>query len=439
MSISSRILKIEKNKFYYTENDFIDIKDTNIPRGSMSFKYHLDIFWKVELFNFDEENKTVRVRVIDYDPKDISNFYNQKQKKPVSSFLFEKFQWSKIEDQLAIRQDSELYQIIDGIPSSNVRYERKSIVEKKVNKSDINSNDNSKFFLEQKKENKIIPLNENFSFSYKNAKFEDGFVRVFFKLKLCSKKEEIKIFNNEIRREYHHVRSYLPKYFKKGKKFNIQLKGNVQSGKLIDYKATSVEIESINENVFSMIKTLIESKIPDTVDVEKVDKNILSVGELMEVSKLNVSIKELLNKEPENILYSIINRKQIKNKNQLEYLAGFKQQGNYQLRFTLKPQFGFLFYIESDKKNHFCLELLNSHATYVWSFNSKYNFFNKLDDIDNIINYIQIHGRNKYKQFVKNEYDSDLLFSKISHKNKLSKSKDGFIEWKNKLEQILTM
>lgn len=441
MTISTKILRIKDGRFYYTENDSIDIKDTNIPKGKLSFSYGRDIFWEVELLNYDIESKTISVRVLDYSPKNVSNFYKQKQKKPLKSFLFEKFEWTKIEPQLSFYQTSALSDIMEGIPSLGIRDNENSEIEERLKNSDINLYVDSE--LTNEKENigfieiQTVKINEEFSFYYKNANFKDGFVCVDFKPKVCSKKEEIKIFNNNILREYHYIKNYFPKYFKKGKKFKVQLNGEAQFGKLIDYEATSDEIQSINENVISSVRNLIEVELFDTVDTGKIDKNIFSIEELIEASDLNITIKDSINKEPQKLLYSIIEIKDVRNKKQLEYLAGFKQKENYQLRFTLKPLFGFLFYVESGNKNHFCWELLNSHATYIWSFDSKYSFFEKLNDIDNIINYIKINGREKYKQMTRNEGVYNFSFSTLYHKNKLNKFNDGFVGWKNELEKII--
>lgn len=441
MTISTKILRIKDGKFYYTENDFIDIKNTNIPHGKMSFSYGRDIFWEVELFDFDDKTKTVRVRVLDYSPENVENYYTQKQKKLVEYFQFEKFQWTKLEPQLCSYQMSALSDIADGIPNLNIRNNENLEIEERFKDSDKNLTEDYEFSANNENfrfiENQIIRIDEEFSFFFKNANFKNGFVSVDFKPKLCSKKEEIKIFNKNILREYHYVKNYFPKYFKKGKKFKVQLSGEIQFGKLINYEATSEEIQSIDEDVISTVRNLIEVEIFDSVDTEKLDKSVLSIEELIEESELNSTIKESINKEPQKILHSIFKIKDVKNKKQLEYLAGFKQKSNYQLRFTLKPLFGFLFYVESGRQNHFCWELLNSHATYIWSFDSKLDFSEKLNDIDNIINYIKINGRKKYKQLEKSEHENNLSFSTVYHKNKSTKFKDGFVEWKNDLEEIM--
>ncbi|WP_339711717.1 hypothetical protein [Cyclobacterium amurskyense] len=431
MAIPTKILRIKDGKFYYTKIDSIDIRETNIPNG-INFSYGREIFWEVELFNFNKDTKEVSVRVLDYFPENILNFFKQKQKREVKSFRFEKFEWSKIEHQLSSYPRGQLSDIMVGLPNIENRNKELSEIEERFNKSNFNLKEIDDFI-----ENQGVTINEKFSIYYKNAVFKDGLVSVNFKPKLCSKKEEIKILNSKILCEYDYIKNYFPKYFKKGKKFIVQLNGEVQLGKLIKYEASSKEIEIINENVISTVRNIIDVELFDTVETGNIGKSILSVENLIDVSNFDPNIKKCFVRDPQNLLNSIIKIKDVKNKKQLEYLAGLKQDENYQLRFTLKPLFGFLFYVEGHNGNHFCWELLNSHATYIWSFDSKYAFFEILNEIDNIINYIRINGRKKYKELVKIESENKFLFSTLYHKKKLTKNKDGFVEWKNDLEKII--
>ena len=432
MAIPTKILRIKDGKFYYTKIDSIDIRETNIPNG-INFSYGREIFWEVELFNFNKDTKEVSVRVLDYFPENILNFFKQKQKREVKSFRFEKFEWSKIEHQLSSYPRGQLSDIMVGLPNIENRNKELSEIEERFNKSKFNLKEIDDFI-----ENQGVTINEKFSIYYKNAVFKDGLVSVNFKPKLCSKKEEIKILNSKILCEYDYIKNYFPKYFKKGKKFIVQLNGEVQLGKLIKYEASSKEIEIINENVISTVRNIIDVELFDTVETGNIGKSILSVENLIDVSNFDPNIKKCFVRDPQNLLNSIIKIKDVKNKKQLEYLAGLKQDENYQLRFTLKPLFGFLFYVEGHNGNHFCWELLNSHATYIWSFDSKYAFFEILNEIDNIINYIRINGRKKYKEFhFKPPEKNKFLFSTLYHKKKLTKNKDGFVEWKNDLEKII--
>ena len=60
----------------------------------------------------------------------------------------------------------------------------------------------------------------------------------------------------------------------------------------------------------------------------------------------------------------------LKNQKQLMYLSGAIQSGTDKIRFTLEPKFGFLFTFNKDGVNHYCWELLQSHASYIWTINN---------------------------------------------------------------------
>lgn len=440
MSDSKRILKIKNKRFYFTENDFINIENTNIPSGSMYFKYKFDIYWEVELSDYDQESKSIRVKVIDYNPIEISNFVNQKQKRALRKIHFEKFDWLKIEPQLFSYTECQLIDIIFNHPIYGNQNEINPLPDN-INNDGIVANSLIKKRIEEdlidERKKSIIQINEIFSYSYKNAEFKNGFVRVKYKHTLISKKIEIDITNNFIRSEFNNIKNYFPKHFNNGKKIIVQIKGEICFGQLIGYSATSEEIQSINEDVISKIKDLVTIDLFEHIPEEITDKSIHSVEGIFEKSKLEKPVKDFIKKDPTELLGTYLKIKKVKNKKQLEYLSGYKQKGNYQIKFTIKPFFGFLFYIESSKNNNFCWELLNSHATYVWSFNNQLDSNDKLNQIDNIINYIIKNGREKYKKLLKTNPHPDITFNLVSHKNKKNQNGDNFVEWKNKIEKIL--
>jgi len=101
---------------------------------------------------------------------------------------------------------------------------------------------------------------------------------------------------------------------------------------------------------------------------------------------------------------------------QLAYLAGTKQSQNHKLRYTLNPNFGFLFLIEGAKNKHFVWELLNSHATYIWSIDKSVKEIKlQFKRVESIINMIRTSGRGNYKRaFRNNHQDNDLVFRVIN-------------------------
>ncbi len=133
----------------------------------------------------------------------------------------------------------------------------------------------------------------------------------------------------------------------------------------------------------------------------------------------------------QSLLKDILELKGIRNRKQLEYLAGKLHSKDEPIRFTLNPNFGFLFWVKGEKMHHFIWELLNSHATYMWSID-KDRFGKKklLEKIDEIINFIRNNGRTQY---LNNSEGDDFIFSRIIHDG--SALKDSFPKWRVRVNE----
>lgn len=105
------------------------------------------------------------------------------------------------------------------------------------------------------------------------------------------------------------------------------------------------------------------------------------------------------------------------------------------LRFTLSPQFGFLFHVEGEEMDHFIWELLNTHATYIWSMEKRgMALGKKFKLLEREINFIRDHGG---KAFLNNEKSSEFVFSKVNHEHSGSDLIDGFPKWKMRVNEKL--
>jgi hypothetical protein len=123
----------------------------------------------------------------------------------------------------------------------------------------------------------------------------------------------------------------------------------------------------------------------------------------------------------------------------LQYLAGLKQDAHYQVHITLQPGFGCVFLIQGATKNHFCWELLNSHATYLWTFDKRADFLpDALAKLERIIQVIRDHGRERYKQAYRDTaFDDIFVFQQIIHRKSDSQVVDPFPFWRQRLEEKL--
>lgn len=223
------------------------------------------------------------------------------------------------------------------------------------------------------------------------------------------------------------------------RKFRVNATITTTGGEVISVTATAPQIAMINEVLVDSIKyqrTLSLTKSPKLPDI---DKSLFTAEDIFNTGESDDVEGNVFRQDEKDILQFLITHHNTRNKKQLEYLSGYKQSANFRIRFTLHPNFGFLFLIEGRENNHFVWELLNTHATYVWSIGkSERDIELQYRRVEDIINTIRNTGREQYKRAYKNNHhDSDLVFCSIEHDDITSSFVDGFVKWKHKLNEKL--
>ena len=84
--------------------------------------------------------------------------------------------------------------------------------------------------------------------------------------------------------------------------------------------------------------------------------------------------------------------------------------------------------------HHFIWELLDSHATYIWSMPHT-PFREASQNIENEISSINQIGRSQYKAHFQNR--PDLFFNTVIHKKANSSYEDYFPRWRHIVESLL--
>ncbi|MBE7686451.1 hypothetical protein F7647_10365 [Tenacibaculum piscium] len=281
-------------------------------------------------------------------------------------------------------------------------------------------------------EDKIQILDFEFSEYFENSTFHLGYVSFNKKFDNLISTIEIKIYNENILPEYDYIKNYFSNHFDNGI-FNISTKIEIKNQEILSVNSSSKEIEAINNQIIDSIKEQRILKTIDLIDDIENEKNTFTADEIL--SKVDNSIN-IFKQTEEELINLILDLKNPRNKKQLVYLASKKHNPTEKIRFTLKPLFGFIFFIEGKENNHICWELLNSHATYLWTFKKTIPTSLIIEESEININTIKQIGRQKYrKQVKKNELETNAKFSVINHSK--SKQKEEFNLWKNKLESKL--
>lgn len=444
------IIKVDNKGIYLSPNLIVPIQQSNIPFEHCKFRTHEEIFWKVELIEFNDVTLCWKMKVLDYSVSDTNNFERQKSTKIVERIAFEKFNWIKFEEHLSSYQKIKLLDVLDNhdtdrffkeVPKKNIilsDYERdfsKEIPENIPTHTALHK------FPESPKEIEPIikTLRIEFYVYFTEAHFTLGYVSFSKNIKDINQRVNFKILNDFLLPEFENIKSWFAKILKT-KKIKVNASITTSNEKVIETTATSPQIEMINAELIDSIKYQRTFALTKPARISEVDKSLFSTDEIFGNMDSDDLEGNVFRQNENEVLSFLIDNYKTRNRKQLEYLSGSKQSKNYKLRFTLHPNFGFLFFIEGQENNHFVWELLNSHATYIWSIDKSVKEIElQYKRIELSINIIRDNGRIQYKRsYRQNHHDNDLVFSIIEHDDISSNLIEGFVKWKHKLNEKIT-
>lgn len=445
-----RLIKISKNRIFLTPEYSLGLSQTNLNGDHLSFRNFEDIYFEIEILNYDKVSQAILIEITDYQPENIQSFQDQKAKAKVLFINFKPLRWQHLERHLSSYTKSILLKknIIFDDTSSSVEepnektllrlsrsIEGKNIISSKKLYPDYYQNE-----LEtEQREPCLEKITEKAKIYFKEVEFSLGFVSFLYKSKILNETYNLKIENHHLLPEFNAIKSYFPRVFGGQQKFSIIINFILTDKLVTDIITNSPEIESIDENIIKAIKRDQVLNLTSTPLRKSVDKSLFTSEDIFDSFEDKLENGNIFKQSGEDILNSLIKIKNIRNEKHLQFLSGTKHSVKQKLRFTLKPLFGFVFFIEGETKNHYCWELLNSHATYLWSFQkSESDVIYQFKRVNQTINIIRDIGRGAYKtNYKNNKVDSDLSFCTIEHIDINSTFKDGFAEWQHRLNERL--
>lgn len=385
----------------------MDWTASNLPAADFSIHPAQEFFWKVDLISFDKEHQHLTLKVIDYYPSNIDSFKTQKLKSEIKSIEFARLDWYYLAGFLSTYKKLKLLPFIE---------------------------DSVEIYVpERSKKN----FHYEIKVAFKEIKFEPGKITFWTELPALSEPVEVQIFNPHVLPEFEFIKGYFANAL--GKKsitvfIDLQMTGN-RVGYL---SANSVEIDAIDENLVGTLKNTRVLGLQKSPKVVVVDKHLFTADELFD-QYYDEPDSNLFHQIPIDILRNLSSLGVVRNCKQLEYLAGRKQLNDQKIMVTLAPNFGFLFITSSGHKNHFIWELINSHATYIWSFDEHLDSTGRqMKIVEEIIGMIREQGRDRYKSYYQSHL-TDLVyaFNVVIHRHADLSVVDPFPGWKHRLEEIL--
>ena len=362
---------------------------------------------------FDKTTKKLKVEIIDYNYSDLSSFLNQKPKQEIKQLEFGNFNWIFLEPQLSSYQQSKFRNQLTNIGDKSCEHKPKQ----ETKKNTINSNKNSTVEAsnsENKQEPIITKFEENFAVDFNDSVFMLGYVRFSKYIKKLNQTLDFKITNENILSEFDNIKYWFSKKLKT-KKFRVIATFTLIDNQLTEFSTTSIDIDNIDQNLIEGVKIQRTLEIAKSIRPQEIDKALFTSDDLYSLDKTNDLEGNVFKQTEKDILEMLIDKCNVRNKRELTYLSGSKQSLNYRIRFTNHPNFGFIFLAEGELNNHFIWELLNSHATYIWTIEkSKREIELQYKRIEATINLILDCGREKYKRAYKTTHqDDDLILNVI--------------------------
>ena len=431
------IIKIQNDRILFNPQLSIGIDHTNIPYKYLTFRTNQDIYWKVEMLEYLSSEKCLKVKILDYYATDVVSFTNQPAKSEIKRLVFVgKYDWSKLYPLLISYTRSKFVNLLYNIDiDPALKIENEGLNNRPIEKAE------SIIFkpFEHSTEPVVSVITDDFWVEFNEAQFMLGYITFKKYIKRIRKNIDFKIPNDHILAEFGNIKYWFSKRLKT-KKFHVKVSVRIIDNEVKETNATSNEIDLITPELIDSIKYLRTIALTKAPKENNLDKSLFTAEDIFSQIDTDDMEGNVFIQTEEDILNFLIEKVNVRNKKELAYLSGKKQSENHPIRYTLHPNFGFLFLIEGVENNHFVWELLNSNATYIWTIDKSDNDIKlQFKRIENIINTVRTNGREKYKNAYKNTHqDNDLIFRVINHKDIGSDLVDEFPRWKNKLNEQLT-
>lgn len=430
------ILKIHEDKVWFNEEEFLSFSQTNIPYKHLIFKKVSPIYWLAEQENFVNNEKLV-LTVSNYQLEDYSTFSQQRPKKKIKAIEFGKFDWSQLEHQLSFYKKSAFLDQLIGEEINTEPIEVFNEAETPFGKA-ISEEQFKKEFLSKQTPSEKTDITHQFTVDFSSVKIKLGHLEFYKYVPNLDESFCFVIFNDNLLPEFDYVKYWFSKSLKL-KKLKVTATFYYINGELDHFSCISKDVDRINQTLIEGVKVQRTLSLIRKVNPPEMDQSLFTAEDIFEKEK-DDSIGNVFAQTEKEILETLLEFKNIRNRKELSYLSGKIHSSAQKLRFTNTPYFGFIFYHKGEINHHFLWELLNSHATYIWSMDqSKLPIHLAYKRIERSINSILENGRDTYKRAYKHfEQDNDLIFNVVSHENKESKFIDAFPKWKYKIDEKLS-
>lgn len=432
------IIKFYKQEIFLTNDTPLQLSILNLGEAFNSFK--TQAYWKIKILNYNEINFTISTEIISYHtgdtPFSIEQLNYASELDKIKVVFFTKIDTSALcQTYAGVKKDLAII-----APNTNVTHEfnargyaKQRVIEPFPSVERVIHGANTMAHFRDVEGYPTINLNktETIEVNLEDVKFGNGFISFSVEKPYLREPIQFKIINTFIKEEFDAIKNYFKNIFQT-ENISVEISYIIENGILVENKATSAILETINNSVIESVKLCYLHDLPDRINRLKPTKDFYTKEDLLALlsnSKKDLNILFEYDKFFVEAIFEISNTKHFKQLNFLSDKHNYKQRS---IQFILKP-FAFIFFIEGKENYHLVWETLNTaEATYVWKLNKNLEPLNKsIKNIENIIASIKAKTDGKLSYISLNEGNFNRVIHDYSDPGK------GFITWKKEMDILL--
>lgn len=386
---------------------------TNLGKADFRFRDREPIFWEAEMTGYRAVTGELQIRVVDYHAQEASFRPALRPKQAVLRLRFAPLDGEKWKSQLSYYKSGDLEPLLAEQFSASPTVLAPAAAPGKENVKAVKSAG--------------TPV--KFSFPLLELSFGNGGVKGQTELPGLVDTVSFGIPNDHLVAEFDAIKPFFVRALGR-KTVRVTATLYFVNDKPRLTSATSPDLARIDDSLLEVFRARSVRQLLSPDHRQAVDKSLFTPEDVFASLDDDALGKATLPTDGHDLLAEILRQKNVRNARQLEFLAGKLHPPGRKLRFVLSPEFGFVFLAKGQDGHHFILELLDSHATYVWSIPQDWETLaEQYRAVEREIMAIGRLGRGQYRRTLHFEHD----FWFVVHENAESDLVDGFPRWKNRL------
>lgn len=416
------VLRMADDRVFYNLRQGIALEQTNLPAGHFRFRQHEPIYWLVEMVEFRAGRLSVRVLTNDLDEAELAAFAEQRPKTTVTELWFEPFDLAQLSVDFSYYDRAALSPLIrEADPEAEALLPRTS---DRLMVSGSLSEERPFFFTLERR--------------LRRFRFESGAAVLVYQGRRSPVAQplELRVVNSFFLPEFEYIKPYFARTLGI-RKVTLRVSGRVRDGVVVELRVHCPVLGAIDERMIDVVRyralraTL--SRAADDPAAGPVDKSLFTAEEIGDVAP---ELGNVLHWSERALLGEFLADESVRNRTQLQYLAGKLQAPDRKVHFTLRPQFGFVFSVKGEAMDHYIWELLDSHATYIWSFDREEVVPKRqLRLLHEALTQVREQGREVYRRGGVAHAEYQLAVVRHFHAN--SDLVDGFPRWRASVAEKL--